>query len=218
MPAPLRAGRIMVNFLLNAIVTLFVTVDPIGLVPMFIALTAGMSALERRAIGLRATTTAAAILVAFALFGQGLLAFLGISLAAFRIAGGLLLFWIAFEMVFELRQRRKTNTVNAAQGNEAAHVAVVPLAIPLISGPGSISATILIASHAPGYAEVMGLIAVIVLMMAANFAVFLLATPIDRLLGATGRLVLSRLLGVILAALSIQFVVDGVIAIAAGRG
>ncbi len=208
----------MVNFLLNAIVTLFVTVDPIGLVPMFIALTAGMSALERRAIGLRATTTAAAILVAFALFGQGLLAFLDISLAAFRIAGGLLLFWIAFEMVFELRQRRKTNTVNAAQGNEAAHVAVVPLAIPLISGPGSISATILIASHAPGYAEVMGLIAVIVLMMAANFAVFLLATPIDRLLGATGRLVLSRLLGVILAALSIQFVADGVTAIAAGHG
>jgi multiple antibiotic resistance protein len=208
----------MVNFLLNAIVTLFVTVDPIGLVPMFIALTVGMSATERRAIGLRATTTATAILVAFALFGQGLLTFLGISLAAFRIAGGLLLFWIAFEMVFELRQRRKTKAVNVAQGDETAHVAVVPLAIPLISGPGSISATILIASHASGYMELFGLIAVIVVLMAANFAVFLLATPIDRMLGVTGRLVMSRLLGVILAALSIQFVVDGVTAIAAGHG
>jgi multiple antibiotic resistance protein len=206
----------MANFLLNAVVTLFVTVDPIGMIPMFIALTAGASAAERRAIGLRATTTAAAILVAFALFGQGLLAFLGISLAAFRIAGGLLLFWIAFEMVFELSQRRKSKAVNVAQGDETAHVAIVPLAIPLISGPGSISATILIASHAPGYVEVIGLIVVIVLLMAANFAVFLLATPIDRLLGVTGRLVLSRLLGVILAALSIQFVADGVLALARG--
>jgi MarC family membrane protein len=208
----------MVNFLLNAVVTLFVTVDPIGLVPMFIALTAGASAAERRAIGMRAATTAAAILIAFALFGAGLLSFLGISLAAFRIAGGLLLFWIAFEMVFELRQQRKSNAVNAAQSDEVAHVAIVPLAIPLISGPGSISATILIASHAPGYMEVIGLIVVIVLLMAASFAVFLLATPIDRLLGVTGRLVASRLLGVILAALSIQFVVDGVTAIAAGHG
>ncbi len=208
----------MVNFLLNAIVTLFVTVDPIGLVPMFIALTAGMSAAQRRAIGMRATTTAAAILVAFALFGAELLTFLGISLAAFRIAGGLLLFWIAFEMVFELRQQRKSNAVNTAQTDEASHVAIVPLAIPLISGPGSISATILIASHAPSYVEVVGLIVVIVLLMAANFAVFLLATPIDRLLGVTGRLVASRLLGVILAALSIQFVADGAMAIAAGNG
>ncbi len=208
----------MGNFLLNAIVTLFVTVDPIGLVPMFIALTAGMSAAERRAIGMRAATTAAVILIAFALFGAGLLAFLGISLAAFRIAGGLLLFWIAFEMVFELRQKRKVSAVNTAQGDETSHVAIVPLAIPLISGPGSISATILIAAHAPSYLEVVGLIAVIVLLMAGNFAVFLLATPIDRLLGVTGRLVLSRLLGVILAALSIQFVVDGVTAIAAGHG
>ena len=208
----------MANFLLNAVVTLFVTVDPIGLVPIFIALTAGMSAAQRRAIGMRATTTAAGILIAFALFGAGILAFLGISLAAFRIAGGLLLFWIAFEMVFELRQQRKANAVTAAHSDDAAHVAIVPLAIPLISGPGSISATILLATHAPSYIEVAGLIVVIVLLMAASFAVFLLATPIDRLLGVIGRLVASRLLGVILAALAVQFVADGVTAIVAGHG
>jgi multiple antibiotic resistance protein len=119
-------------------------------------------------------------------------------------------------MVFEVRQRRKTATAELASPDEISHVAVVPLAIPLISGPGSISATILLASHAPGYLGLAGLIAVIVVLMAANFAVFLAAAPIDRLLGATGRLVLSRLLGVILAALSIQFVADGVKAFVGG--
>jgi multiple antibiotic resistance protein len=208
----------MIDFLLNAVVTLFVTVDPIGLVPAFIALTAGLSSAERRAIGLRATTTATAVLIAFALFGQNLLAFLGISLAAFRIAGGLLLFWIAFEMVFDLRLQRKARTVENVppHPDDISHVAVVPLAIPLIAGPGSISATILLATHAPGYLELAGLIAVIVGLMAANFAVILLAGTIDRLLGKTGRLVLSRLLGVILAALSVQFIADGVGAFAAG--
>lgn len=206
----------MFNYLLNAVVTLFVTVDPIGLVPIFIALTAGMVAADRRAIALRATVTATAVLVAFALFGQHLLAFLGISLDAFRIAGGLLLFWIAFEMVFERRQQRKSTTVERVSADEISHLAVVPLAIPLISGPGSISATILLASHAPGYLGLAGLIAVIVLLMGANFAVFLAAGPIDRLLGVTGRAVTSRLLGVILAALSIQFVADGVLAFARG--
>jgi len=207
---------VVVDYLLNAVVTLFVTLDPIGLAPIFITLTNGMTATDRRAIGVRATAVATSILVAFALFGQPLLAFLGISLAAFRIAGGLLLFWIAFEMVFERRQARKSATVEQASPDEISHIAVVPLAIPLISGPGSISATILLASHAADTVALAGLIAVIFVLMAATLAVFLAAAPIDRLLGATGRAVTSRLLGVILAALSIQFVADGVLAFARG--
>ncbi len=204
----------MFNYLLNAVVTLFVTVDPIGMAPLFISITAGMATAERRAIAIRAIATATAVLVAFALFGQHLLAFLGISLDAFRIAGGLLLFWIAFEMVFERRQPRKSTTVERANADEASHLAIVPLAIPLISGPGSIAATILLASHATSYLALAGLILVVALLMAACLAVFLASGPIDRLLGATGRAVTSRLLGVILAALSIQFVADGVLAFA----
>jgi multiple antibiotic resistance protein len=210
----------MFNYLLNAIITLFVTVDPIGLAPIFVALTVGRSGAERRAIALRATITATAVLVAFALFGGRLLVFLGISLAAFRISGGILLFWIAFEMVFERREERKAATVERAIAltpDEISHMAVVPLAIPLISGPGSISATILLSSQAPDLVWLGGLILVIAAVMAVVVAVFELAGPIDRLLGTTGRAVTSRLLGVILAALSVQFVADGVLELA-GRG
>jgi multiple antibiotic resistance protein len=207
---------VVVDYLLNAVVTLFVTLDPIGLAPLFVAITAGMHAADRRAIGLRATVVATAVLIAFALAGQHLLTFLGISLPAFRIAGGLLLFWIAFEMVFERRQPRKTTAVDRISPDEISHIAVVPLAIPLISGPGSISATILLASHAADTVALVGLIAVILALMAATLAVFLAAEPLDRLLGPTGRAVLSRLLGVILAALSVQFVADGVQAFVGG--
>jgi multiple antibiotic resistance protein len=207
------------NYLLNAVITLFVTVDPVGLAPIFASMTLGMTRAERRTIGVRATVTATAILVAFALFGDRLLVFLGISLAAFRISGGLLLFWTAFEMVFNRREQRKAASVGSVTvltRDEMSHLAVVPLAIPLISGPGSISATILLSSQAPDLVGLAGLILVIVAVMALVFALFEAAGPIDRLLGATGRAVTSRLLGVILAALSVQFVAGGVLELARG--
>jgi multiple antibiotic resistance protein len=208
----------MFNYLLNAIITLFVTVDPVGLAPLFVAMTAGMARAEQHAIAVRATIVATAILVTFALFGERLLAFLGISLAAFRIAGGLLLFWTAFEMVFDRRAQRKSaaveNTPVPITRDELNHMAVVPLAIPLISGPGSISATILLSSQAQDLVWLAGLILVIVAVMAVVFAAFASAAQIDRLLGTTGRAITSRLLGVILAALSVQFVADGVLAFA----
>ena len=207
----------MFNYLLNAVITLFVTVDPVGLAPIFAAMTVGMAREARRTVALRATLTATAVLIGFALFGDRLLVFLGISLAAFRISGGLLLFWIAFEMVFDRRERRKANavdTVGVISPDEIAHMAVVPLAIPLISGPGSISATILLSSQAPDLVALAGLLLVIVAVMALVLAVFESAGAIDRLLGTTGRAVTSRLLGVVLAALSVQFVADGVLAFA----
>ncbi len=209
----------MLDYFLNAVVTLFVAIDPIGLAPLFVVLTAGAERAERNSTALRASVIAAAILIAFAVVGEPLVGVLGISLAAFRIAGGLLLFAIAFEMVFGRRQDRKSATAqNAAVSEDVRQVAVFPLAIPLIAGPGAISATILLASEAPGATGTIGLLAIIVLLIASCYAVFLAADRIEKVLGETGRIVVSRLLGLILAALSVQFVADGVLELARGAG
>jgi multiple antibiotic resistance protein len=204
----------MRDYLLNAVVTLFVTIDPPGLAPLFMVLTAGRSIAERRAVAIRATLIAAVVLVAFALVGEPLISVLGISLPAFRIAGGLLLFVIAFEMVFGRREERKSETAQTVvERDDIRNVAVFPLAIPLIAGPGAISATILLASQAPDASGTAGLMAIIILMIGACLVVFLAADRIEKALGETGRIVVSRLLGLILAALSVQFVADGVTAI-----
>lgn len=206
----------MIDYLLNALVTLFVTIDPIGLAPMFVVITSGFAVEARRQTALRACMIAALVLIAFAVAGEPLIGVLGISLPAFRIAGGLLLFAIAFEMVFERRSERKAVTAEKATGHDLAHLAVFPLAIPLISGPGAISATILLASTARTWLQLAGLIAVIIGIIATCLAFFMLAPRIDRALGETGRVVVSRLLGVILAALAVQFAADGVMEIARG--
>jgi len=204
----------MFDYLLTAIVTLFVTIDPPGLAPIFVVLTAGGTRAERRAIAIRATTIAGAVLIGFALVGESLIGFLGISLPAFRITGGLLLFVIAFEMVFGSRQERKSVAAQTAvERDDLRDVAVFPLAIPLITGPGAISATILLASQAQSFGETTGLLTVIVLLIGSCLAVFLLAHELERVLGETGRIVVSRLLGLILAALAVQFVADGITAI-----
>jgi multiple antibiotic resistance protein len=204
------------DYFLNALATLFVTIDPIGLAPIFMALTSGMAVADRRLIGVRAAVTAAIVLVAFALAGEPLIGFLGISLPAFRIAGGLLLFVIAFEMVFERREDRKSAAAERIGGGRNHDLAIFPLAIPLTSGPGAISATILLASEAETTVAHIGLLVIIVAMVGACLAAFLLAGSIERILGETGRIVVSRLLGVLLAALSVQFVADGAIAIVRG--
>lgn len=198
----------MYDFLLSAFTTLFVIIDPIGLAPIFMAVTTGLSADEQRTVAIRASVTATLILVAFALGGAQVLAFLGISIPAFRIAGGLLMFWIAFEMVFEKRQERKVQSAEKAI-IDIHGMAVFPLAIPLISGPGAISATVVIASQAPSLLAYLALFAIILAIMAMTLAAFLAARPIDRALGPTGRAVITRLFGVLLAALSVQIVADG---------
>lgn len=209
----------MFDYLLNALVTLLVTVDPVGLAPVFVVLTTGMAGSARRQVAYRASAVAAGVLIGFALIGEPLIGFLGISLPAFRISGGLLLFAIAFEMVFGSRVERKTSTAqNAAARDELAHVAVFPLAIPLISGPGAISATILLASRAPSVWATMTLIVIIILVVGSCLAVFTLANRVERLLGETGRIVVSRLLGLLLAALSVQFVADGIMTFLNGGG
>ena len=209
----------MFDYLLNALVTLLVTVDPLGLAPVFVVLTTGMAGSARRQTAIRATMVAAGVLVAFALIGEPLIGFLGISLPAFKISGGLLLFAIAFEMIFGLRMERKTSAAqNVANRDETSHVAVFPLAIPLISGPGAISATILLASRAPSALATVMLLVTILLVIAACLAIFMVANRAERLLGETGRIVVSRLLGLLLAALSVQFVADGIMAFVHGSG
>jgi multiple antibiotic resistance protein len=204
----------MVDYLLNALVTLFVVVDPPGMVPIFLALTSGLTTAERASVAKHATTVATLVLVFSALAGQEVLNQLGISLPAFRIAGGLLLFYIAFEMVFAKRSERKSEQTEAMSHEELRNLAVFPIAIPLISGPGAISASILAASRAPSWTGLALFLAGIVAIMAACLGLFLVAERIDRMLGLTGRIVLERLFGMILAALAVQFVADGVKAIA----
>ena len=207
----------MFDYLLNAIVTLFVTIDPPGLAPVFIVLTAGATRSERRSTAIRASIIAGAVLVGFALVGEPLIGFLGISLPAFRISGGLLLFVIAFEMVFGRREERKSATAQTSvTRDDLRHVAVFPLAIPLITGPGAISATILLASRAPNAWGVLGLLVIIVFLIGSCTVVFLGANRLERALGDTGRIVVSRLLGLLLAALAVQFVADGITALVQG--
>lgn len=203
----------MSDYLINAFATLFVTIDPIGLAPMFLAVTAGMSAQDRRRVAIRATVTASLILLLFFMAGQAVLNVLGISVSAFRVAGGILLFIIAIEMVFGKRQTRKAETAEKAVEDTTGaiqEVAIFPLAIPLIAGPATISAIILLSSQAPDTLSYAGLGGVIVFILASSMFAFLLADRIERLLGDTAQLVITRLLGVLLAALSVQFVADGV--------
>lgn len=203
-----------IDTLINASVTLLVTIDPIGLAPLFLALTAGMDRSTRTQIALRGILISTGLLVMFALAGMTILDLFGITMPAFRIAGGLLLFWLAFEMVYEKRQERKQETTDRAviSHEEAKHIAVFPLAIPLIAGPGAISATVLLSTEMSSPLERSALIGVILALMVLCMVVFMLAERLDHILGDTGRMVLTRLLGVILAALSVQFVADGIIA------
>ncbi|MBS7803755.1 MarC family protein [Rhizobiales bacterium TNE-4] len=206
------------DFIISALVTLIVTVDPPGLAPIFLSLTPGMSAASRRKVAVRAVLIAFVIMTATALGGAPLINALGITLPAFRIAGGLLLFTIAYQMVFGGGPERKAETAEKAiTEDHIRNIAAFPLGIPLMAGPGAITAILLLSGRAQGDPiKVTILIGVIALVVLACLISFLLATRIARLLGVTGNIVLTRLLGVILAAMAVQFVIDGVKAIMAG--
>lgn len=202
--------------LFNAFVTLLVTIDPPGLAPLFLALTPGMTRAERNQVAIRASIISVVLLGIFAVAGATILAVFGITLPAFRVAGGLLLFYIAFEMIFERRQDRKERSADAAITiDHIRNIAAFPLAIPLIAGPGAISATVLLSGTFAGPAQRAMLVAIILACIALTYLVFVLAERVDRFLGETGRSILTRLLGVILAALAVQFVADGVRALMA---
>ncbi|MEO3999253.1 MarC family protein [Mesorhizobium sp. CAU 1732] len=202
--------------LFNAFVTLLVTIDPPGLAPLFLALTRGMNRAERKQVGLRASVIGFGLLALFAVAGAAILSIFGITLPAFRVAGGLLLFYIAFEMIFERRQERKEKSADIAITRDHIHnIAAFPLAIPLIAGPGAISATVLLSGTFSTAGERGLLVLIIAACIALTYLVFLLAERVDGFLGETGRSILTRLLGVILAALAVQFVADGIKALMA---
>ncbi len=189
----------------TAFVTLFVIVDPVGLAPLFVALTQGMDARHRRGIAVRAVLIGTGLLTLFGLFGDTLLGVVGISMPAFRIAGGILLFLTALDMLFERRKKRRED--------QAAHVddpSVFPLATPLIAGPGALATMILLTSENPGdWGWIAAVHGVLLAVMGVTLLFFLAAGLIERALGPTGINVVTRLLGMLLAALSVQFVLDG---------
>nr|WP_255554648.1 MarC family protein [Sphingomicrobium sp. B8] len=196
----------------TALVTFAVIIDPPGNAPIFASLTGRATDGQRRRMAIRACVVAWFILVFFALVGQPMLDALGISLAAFRIAGGIMLFMIALDMVFEKRTERRENRAEELQGTpEAEDVSIFPMAIPMIAGPGTIAAVMLLTHKAEGTTEwlvVMGaMTAVILITMIALLA----AGPLMKFLGHKVEAMITRLLGVILAALAAQFVVDGLI-------
>ncbi|ABD54735.1 MarC family protein [Jannaschia sp. CCS1] len=190
-----------------AFVTLFVIIDPIGLAPLFVALTQGMTARQRRSIAIRSCLVAAGLLTLFGLAGEAVLGFLGISMPAFRMAGGILLFLTALDMLFERRTQRRQGTADAEP--EGDDPSVFPLAIPLIAGPGSIATMILLTGQDDSPLNLLAVHGVMAVVIALVFTLFLLAAPLERLLGPTGINVVTRLLGMLLAALSVQFVIDG---------
>lgn len=201
--------------LFNAFVTILTTIDPPGLAPLFLALTRGMTRAERGQVSVRASVIAFTILAVFGLAGAAILGVFGITMPAFRVAGGLLLFFFAFEMVFERRQDRKEKSADVAITRDMIRdVAAFPLALPLIAGPGAISATVLLSGSLPGVEGKLALLLILILSILVTFAVLTLADRVDRFLGQTGRSILTRLLGVILAALAVQFVADGIKALA----
>ena len=201
----------MLELYLSALVTFFVVIDPLGCAPIFAGLTAGASAANRRGQAIRAVGIASGILLVFAVFGEDLLRGLGIELASFRIAGGIMLFLIALEMVFERRtQRREDRAAKVAEAHEAEDVSVFPMAMPMIAGPGSIASVMLLSARHPGLERHLVVLAAMATILAATLLALLAAGPIMRRLGRRIEAVITRLLGVLLAALAVQFVIDGV--------
>ena len=193
--------------LITAFVTLFVVIDPIGLAPLFVALTQGADTRHRRGVALRACLIGGGILTAFGLAGEAVLGFAGISMSAFRIAGGILLFLTALDMLFERRTKRRGDQASTHPEDPS----VFPLATPLIAGPGAIATMILLTTQ-PGADWTWVLLVHLVMgsVILLCLAFFLLAAPIERGLGPVGINVVTRRLGMLLAALSVQFVLDGI--------
>ena len=204
----------MTELFLSAFITLFVVIDPPGCAPIYAGLTKGASAQQSRSMALRAVLIATAILLVFALFGQDLLGALHIELDSFRIAGGFMLFWIAFEMVFEKRTKRREERAEKVIAHNAAtpeieDVSVFPMAMPMLAGPGAIAAVMLLQNEAQGLQESLTVLAALGAVMVLVLFGLIAAARLIRLLGDKVEAVVTRLLGVLLAALAAQYVIDG---------
>lgn len=208
----------MLELFLSAFVSLFVVIDPPGCAPIYAGLSADAPRRQAIAMAARACAIAGVILVVFALFGEDLLGALHIELHAFRIAGGIMLFMIAVEMVFERRTQRREERAERirahnAQTPEAEDVSVFPMAMPMLAGPGSIATIMLLTARARGIEETLAILSALILVLLLSFAALAAAGPLMRVLGDKVEAVITRLLGVLLAALAAQYVIDGVKAV-----
>lgn len=202
---------ILTELFVSAFVTLFVVIDPPGCAPIYAGLTKQATTAQARSMALRATLIAAIILLIFAFFGEPLLSALHIELDSFRIAGGLMLFWIAFDMVFEKRtQRREERADKVSADPEIEDVSVFPMAMPMLAGPGAIAAIMLLMNEAESPQQTIEVFAALGLVLAMTAAALVAARPLIRVLGDKVEAVITRLLGVLLAALAAQYVIDGV--------
>jgi multiple antibiotic resistance protein len=202
--------------LLASFVTFFVAIDPVAMAPMFTTMTARMTPEWRRKMAIKSIVIATGILLAFAFGGAWLLEQIHVSIDAFRIAGGMLLFLIAVDMLFEKRSERRDERAEKVAAEQAKHpehqddISVFPLAIPLIAGPGAIASIMLFFAENEGLAER----GVILLGVGANLALcliaFLMSGPLSKIMGPTIGSMLTRVFGILLAALAAQFVVDGI--------
>lgn len=200
--------------LVTAFVTLFVIIDPIGITPLFVALTQGMTPERQRSIGKRALLVGFGLLALFGLVGQRLLEAIGIGMPAFAISGGLLLFVTAFDMLFERRSDRRERTVHSegahGDGDSGNDPSVFPLATPLIAGPGALATMILLVSQHPGDPlALLGIHLAMALVLVLTWVLFRASRMIERVLGRTGIIVATRLFGILLAALAVQFILNG---------
>jgi multiple antibiotic resistance protein len=200
----------MFDLFISAFITFFVVIDPPGCAPIYAGLTKGASAAQARGMALRATGIAGLILLVFALFGEKLLAALHIELNSFRIAGGIMLFLIALDMVFEKRtQRREERVAKIIETPEIEDVSVFPMAMPMIAGPGSIASTMLLMGQNDGLQSAVVILSAMGLVLLLTLAALLAAGKLMAILGAQVEAVVTRLLGVLLGALAAQFVIDG---------
>lgn len=196
-----------------ALVTLFVILDPIGLMPIFAVMTKDGGEPYRRRMALRSTVIATVVLVLAFFFGDNILKIFGITIPAFRIAGGILLFATSLEMIFEFSAKHRKNTAEVAVQEHPEHedISVVPLAFPLMAGPGAITTTILLSSaHQGNLSAQLVVVVALLIVMVATFGLYLVSGRVMQLLGVTVTSVITRLLGVVLAALAVQFVIDGI--------
>lgn len=208
----------MIELFVSAFVTLFVVLDPPGCVPIFSGLTSGATAAHRRTMAYRSVAIAGGVLLLFAIFGEDFLRALGISLAAFKLAGGIMVFLIAIDMVFEKRtERRESRAQEVTRDAEAAHralaeedISVFPMGIPMLAGPGSIAAIMLLMARTRGLEASLVVLAALAAVLLVTLAALLAAGPLMRLMGKKLEAMITRLLGVILAALAAQFVLDGI--------
>jgi multiple antibiotic resistance protein len=201
----------MSELFISALVTFFVVIDPPGCAPIFASLTAGTPAAHRRTMAIRSTLVASGILLFFAALGEKLLSSMGISLDAFRIAGGIMLFMIAVDMVFEKRTERRAHRAEEVLSQpEHEDISVFPMAIPMIAGPGSIASVMLLMAQAKGMESSLTVLGALAVVMVILVTLLLLAGPVMKVLGYKMEAMITRILGVVLAALAAQYVIDGV--------